>query len=290
MDINLNYDERDTHKIFKFGGGEIQVKLNVDWILSSDNYFNTSQFDIICTVRNSDDIMKILLMKDAVDRFMAKNTLKFRNSSINLHIPYLPYARQDRVCEEGEAFSLKVFANLINSAKFDNVYVRDVHSDVGPALIDNCTNLTVENIVFDAFKYIIEKSPLPIIVSPDAGANKRVTKIYSYLSKYYSLADLVKCDKTRDTSTGKITSFDVFANDLGGATCLIVDDICSYGGTFKGLAKELKAKNAGDIYLYVTHYEGVADVESLKDAGIKEVITYKGSLYDKNDTDFIKKI
>lgn len=292
MDINLNKDKCNTHEIFKFGGGELQVKLNVDWILSSNRCSNIDQFDIICVVKNSDDIMKILLIKDALDRFIIKNKFKFKDSLLNLHIPYLPYARQDRVCQEGEAFSLKVFGNLINSAKFDNVFVTDAHSDVGPALINNCINLTIENTVFEAFKYINERTSTFVhIVSPDAGANKKVSKIHCYIRRNYAVGNLIKCDKTRDTSTGKIISFDVFANDdLYGNACLIVDDICSYGGTFKGLARKLKSKNAGDIYLYVTHYEGVADIESLKDAGIKGIFTYKNSIYDKNETDFIKKI
>jgi len=34
---------------------------------------------------------------------------------------------------------------------------------------------------------------------------------------------------------------------------LIVDDICDGGGTFLGLAKELKSKNAGKLYLAISH-------------------------------------
>ena len=32
----------------------------------------------------------------------------------DLIIPYFPYARQDRVCDGGESFTLKIFANIIN--------------------------------------------------------------------------------------------------------------------------------------------------------------------------------
>jgi len=34
---------------------------------------------------------------------------------------------------------------------------------------------------------------------------------------------------------------------------LIVDDICDGGGTFLGLAEELKECNSGDLYLAVSH-------------------------------------
>ena len=50
-----------------------------------------------------------------------------------------------------------------------------------------------------------------------------------------------------------LTGFKVYAEDLKGCDCLIVDDICDGGGTFIGLANELKNKNAGKLYLAVSH-------------------------------------
>ncbi|MAX71916.1 MAG: hypothetical protein CMC76_12600 [Flavobacteriaceae bacterium] len=47
--------------------------------------------------------------------------------------------------------------------------------------------------------------------------------------------------------------FRVYEDDLQGKDCLIVDDICDGGGTFIGLAKELKKHNAGNLYLAVSH-------------------------------------
>jgi ribose-phosphate pyrophosphokinase len=64
---------------------------------------------------------------------------------------------------------------------------------------------------------------------------------------------VVECSKSRDVKTGKLTGFKVYAEDLEGKDCLIVDDICDGGGTFIGLAGELKKKNAGNLYLAVTH-------------------------------------
>jgi len=50
-------------------------------------------------------------------------------------MPYVPYARQDRVCVPGESFSIKAFAALINMLAFDRVIVVDPHSDVVAAVI-----------------------------------------------------------------------------------------------------------------------------------------------------------
>ena len=59
--------------------------------------------------------------------------------------------------------------------------------------------------------------------------------------------------RDRDVKTGKLKEFIVYANDIDNQDCLIVDDICDGGGTFIGLAEELKKKGAGKLYLAVTH-------------------------------------
>ena len=56
---------------------------------------------------------------------------------INLSMPYVPNARMDRIKNANENFSLKVFANFINSLEFDGVQVFNVHSNVSEALIEN---------------------------------------------------------------------------------------------------------------------------------------------------------
>lgn len=234
---------------FTFAGGEVHIKITSESIAE----------DIIITSRitNSDDLMRILMAKDALHRLGARR--------FSLVLPYIPYARQDRVCNEGEAFTLKVFADIINSCRFDKVYCLDAHSEVAPALINNCINLSNHLFVRKSIEHIIlnkdtsnEDQRDLIIVSPDAGSNKKIKDLMKHLttvSVTLSNVDLVKCDKTRDLKTGGLTGFDVYADDLKGVDCILVDDICSNGGTFLGLADELKKKNAGDLYLVVSHGE-----------------------------------
>ncbi len=75
----------------------------------------------------------------------------------------------------------------------------------------------------------------------------------------------VKCEKHRNTSTGQLSGFEAYCDDLKGQPCIIVDDICDGGGTFLGIAEELKKKNAGDLYLVVSHgifSKGLKDLAS----------------------------
>jgi ribose-phosphate pyrophosphokinase len=221
--------------MMQFKGGEMHIKLN-----NNIDYADVERVVITNRFRNGDDIMKVLIAKDALQRKGVKN--------FDLVMPYIPYARQDRQCVDGESFTLKVFTDLINAANFDKIYVIDAHSDVAPALLNNSVNLSNEPYVQLAYYAI--GIPEVILVSPDSGANKKVNKLFDNLKVFERV---VKCDKRRNMATGELSFFEVFSDDLGGKPCLIVDDICDGGRTFVGIAEELKKKNAGDIYLYVTH-------------------------------------
>lgn len=221
--------------MMQFSGGEMHIKLD-----NEADYSGIDKVIITNRFRNGDDIMKVLFAKDALERKGIKN--------FELVMPYIPYARQDRVCVNGEAFTLKIFANLINSAKFDKVYVLDAHSDVAPALIDNCINMPIDEYV--KFAYYSQTDGEVVLISPDSGANKKSTKLFDN-TKIFSR--VVKCDKRRNVASGDLDSFEVFGDNLKDRTCIIVDDICDGGRTFIGIAQELKKKEAGDIYLFVTH-------------------------------------
>jgi ribose-phosphate pyrophosphokinase len=88
-----------------------------------------------------------------------------------------------------------------------------------------------------------------LLISPDGGALKKIYKVSEALNGM----EVVECSKSRDVKTGRLSGFKVYADDLQGRSCILVDDICDGGGTFIGLAKELKAKNAGALYLAVSH-------------------------------------
>ena len=110
-----------------FSGGEVQVTLKPMFNAKS------SGANVICLLAHlkcANGIIALAQIKQILNR-------DFPDSKIYLIMPYVPYARQDRAMVKGDAFSLKVFANLLNSLKFDCVEITDPHSDVTPALIDN---------------------------------------------------------------------------------------------------------------------------------------------------------
>lgn len=198
-------------------------------------------------------LMKALWFADAME---------YRGQPIdNLIVPYLPGARQDRMNEAGDfLFAAKSIAEEINMRRFLNVICFDPHSEVMPALINNCRVIHVDeaNIEFGIKCY-------DGVIAPDAGAAKRAEAIARTLK-----TPVYNAWKTRDVASGnsKITGFGI--EDISGVQkLLIVDDICDGGGTFIGLAKHIKSMTQSyeiELDLYVSHglfTKGITALEEL---------------------------
>lgn len=196
--------------------------------------------------------------------------------SLILKMPYIPNARMDRVKNKDEVFTLKYFAEFINSLKFDKVIVRDPHSYVSLALINNveCEDISVK--IKDLANRLLVKEN-DIIFYPDEGACKRYSEMIG-LSNVFGI-------KKRNFRTGKIEGLEVIGNiPKESFNVLIVDDICSFGGTFYHSAKKLKELGADKIYLYVTHCENnILKGELLKEDLIEKVFTTESIFTEKSD-------
>jgi len=216
---------------FIFSGGEPHIKIKPDFDVSET-------VTITHRINSFNGFGLLLLAVDALKRMDVK--------LINVFIPYFPAARQDRVMIAGEPLSVKVYADILNSLKLNKVTVFDAHSEVTSALLDNCEVISNHAFIAEVLKKIGNDVKL---ISPDGGALKKIYKVSEYLGGI----DVVECSKSRDVKTGKLSGFKVYDDNLQGIDCLIVDDICDGGGTFIGLAEELKKKNAGKLYLAVSH-------------------------------------
>ncbi len=287
-------------KITRFPAGESLVSIDDEQRIP---YGEAIYAKITLNWENNDDLVNLLLLTDCIRQRYIGHDLR-----INLDMPYMPYARQDRVCNKGESLSVKVIANLINSQNYFSVLIRNAHSEVTPALINNCINLSMEDIASSITS--ICKPDNTILVSPDAGANK---KVFSF-AKDNKYPEVVRADKTRDVLTGKITGTKVFldgykplnhpSGEIDMRTMepfkhdtivtdkdfLILDDICDGGYTFIQLAKELRKYTTGQIFLYVTHGLFTKDLGCLRDAGISKVYC-SNIMYNKLfDKDFLVQV
>lgn len=197
--------------------------------------------------------------------YLVKHIRYLYNRPIHLFLPYIPNARMDRVKALDEVFTLKWFSEFINALDFSGVTVCDPHSDVATVLINNVNVRSSYRNVCGLIERLSEENLL--FCYPDEGAAKRYSGVFQ--------REYVFCIKHRDWRTGKIQRLELTEPDkVKGRNILIVDDICSRGGTFTHTAKALKDAGAEHIYLYVTHCENtIFDGTILTDGLIDKVFT-----------------
>ena len=217
-----------------FPGGEVKVDINVGSM--APNY-GVQSLIVQASLQNSDDIIALLLTADALRRH-------FPRAEMDLSLPYVPYARQDRPCVNGEALSIAVMASLINSCGFSTVEVLDAHSDVTSALIKNCTNVPQSQIFNGVFETFHDFH----IVAPDAGAYKKAHA----LAQDLGAQGVICANKVRDVATGRIEGVNV-TESVEGLNLLVADDLCDGGRTFTELATVLRKGGCKSLMLLVTH-------------------------------------
>lgn len=173
----------------------------------------------------------------------------YPKTSLTLKMFYIINSRMDRIYNKSEVFTLKYFCDIINSLHFDNVIVMDVHSNVSNALLNNISE-----------RPLIELNELiqnyDNVYFPDEGAQKRYSKVLD-LSRKYVYTGM----KKRDWSTGDIEGLNVLytLDSPRKKSILMIDDICSYGGTFSYSAEKLKKLGFETIDAYCTHSEKVVN-------------------------------
>lgn len=253
-------------------GKEIELKRFPDNTLLA-RFVNKSSS---CTIRwkyeSDDELFAIYCIKRHID-----DNANGRNITTKLQLDYIPNARQDRVKNPEDIFTLKYFAEVINSMKFSSVEVLDPHSNVAPALLNNVVVKNPADKIADAYLRLQKQTGGSTILMfyPDEGACKRYSGLFATPHAFGI--------KNRNWETGEIEGISVFGNTelIAGNDILIIDDICSKGGTFYHSAKKLKELGANRVYLFVTHCENTILDGDLLESGLVEKVYTTDSLFNK---------
>ena len=232
---------------------------------------NMNVYDIVNAVYwkyNGDaSIFELLLLDNAIHSY---------KENYNLYIGYMPYSRMDRTENEGTAFSLDIITALLtqNLQAINEVFILDPHSEVTLKQLNQKSKQNLDYNFAKEFEYlgsdettqiysfakdVIDYTKLNIknawFVFPDKGAAKR------YNANDYP--NVIVCEKVRDFATGKIQTIKAHINKQTTtpdehAPLIIIDDLCSYGGTFVGAVKAIENDlgiTSKDNWLIVTHAE-----------------------------------
>jgi ribose-phosphate pyrophosphokinase len=197
---------------------------------------------------------------------------------VNLYVPYFLGSRSDRQFRNtGVNYLKQVICPIINSQNFSSVTVMDPHSDVLEACLNNFHKVDNIKLVDFALENLSGRSSQTAIVSPDAGALK---KIYD-VAKHFNITNVTTASKVRDISAGNIVRTELPTMDLTDIEhIIIIDDICDGGRTFIELAKEIKKQTDKPIYLIVSH--------GIFSAGFDYLIGHIENIYTTNSVSDIE--
>lgn len=207
---------------------------------------------VLWTYETDASIFELLLF----DEVMAKLEHRYK-----LVIGYMPYSRMDRVHEANTAFSLKVIVQLLSeqTSALEEVFVLDPHS---PETLNKFKEfgMKVQEIDYSLADEVMEFANVNLdktwIVFPDKGAANRYD--------YYKYPNVIICEKTRNFATGAIesvkveTSSNTFITKEIKPNLIVIDDLCSYGGTFIKVLEAIEKHpdiNFDEAWLIVTHAE-----------------------------------
>lgn len=219
---------------------------------------------------------------DLIGLMFVKKFLDEHGFAARLVIYYMPYSRMDRV-EGSSVFTLKYAADFINALQFHTVTVVEPHSDVTLALLNRSRAIypSVELLERVAAEVSFNAEE-DYLFFPDAGAQKR----YSKVKGYKGLVGF----KVRDFQTGQIQRLDIVGRteeSKRGFKAIIVDDLCSYGGTFLLSAEKLKEIGVAEIYLLVGHCETSIYKGKLLDSGLINRIFTTNTILEQAEHDKI---
>ena len=200
-------------------------------------------------INSYEDLWTLIQIKDVYD---------YNGYPLNITIPCLLDAQADRRFNSNESHNLKLVLYHLRKLNFESITIFHPHNqEVVEAILPNVKIL--DNSYF--IQQVISKIPVGledigkdnhlILMSTDAGGFKPLMKL---CDKIGWKGETFSASKSRKYEDGKsVLTQQIDRQDFGGKDILIIDDICVKGGTFVGLAKMLKERNAGKLYLAISH-------------------------------------
>ncbi|MEM1981540.1 MAG: ribose-phosphate diphosphokinase [Candidatus Hadarchaeales archaeon] len=205
----------------------------------------------------NENLMELFLLLEAASEQGPK--------SLKAVVPYLAYARQDKIFKKGEALSLKLISSFIEEAGAEELVVVDIHERESLSYFSiPVKNVTAAPLLGRYFKGMGLKDPL--FLGPDEKAAQQASRAAKELG-----ASFDSLEKERITPELVVTSSKELR--VKDRDAVIIDDIISTGGTIAEAAKILKKEGARRIFAACTHpvLSGNA-LEKMKAAGVEGVV------------------
>ncbi|MCX5819005.1 MAG: ribose-phosphate diphosphokinase [Deltaproteobacteria bacterium] len=192
-------------------------------------------------------IASVLPAPESLFDLMALHRLLLENGAaeIDLIVPYLGYARQDRSDGKGTAGIGAMVAELLRQTKASRLIVCDIHSErirkaLGPSVIELCT--------LPIIAAAVAKRPPEVVIAPDAGSIPRARRLAELLAPHPEVALIDKVRPRPNVAVAKRLQ-----GDVRGRNVLIIDDMIDTGGTLVEAVKLVLENGAATIRIAATH-------------------------------------
>lgn len=244
--------DSELYEEIRYPAGETQIRLRPGVL---ERFDAADEIRLIARIATAQDLISLLLLGSALEQ---------NSTPVELILPYLPYSRADRRFQPGDCAGLALFGDLMGcviSRVFSPTHTLDAHNPAMaekhvPDLINHSPLSLVHRAIADfAIRHNAQRLT---VLFPDEGARGRYVVPGHLSCNTGSLQlDVLHCSKHRNVSTGKFEGFSVPDVDAA-QPAIIIDDICDGGGTFLGIAGELRKQHgdwwpAKSLGLYVTH-------------------------------------
>jgi ribose-phosphate pyrophosphokinase len=188
-------------------------------------------------------------------------------------VPYLAYARKDRRTKPLDPVTLRYVAQLFEAVGTDQVIALEPHN---PGAYQNAFRIPALDLeVHRAFDPLVAEvagvGPLAV-ASPDPGGVKRAQVWREALAERLSRpVGFAMVDKRR--SSGLVSSAQLVAGEVAGATVLLLDDLIASGDTMRRAAVALRHAGAREVIAFAAHGLFIAPAaEVLGDPAIARIV------------------
>lgn len=238
QELNIRYFNTESKT---FPDGENYLRINVD----NESLIEGKEIIIVQSTGPSSSenqnarLFELLMMIDSVKRMGA--------NKIVVVIPYLAYARQDKIFRPGESKFANLILRLIDYMRIDEVYVVDIHA---PKILEEiqCKWINIDSmkVLADYIKSLDVKDL--VVVAPDKGA---VERSKAFAKHFGENVPVEYFEKIRDVKTGEITMTGKL--NLKNRDVVVSDDIIATGGTMAKAIKLSKDSGANRVFAVATH-------------------------------------
>ena len=244
-----------------FPDGENYLRINIDdkTLIKNKEVIIIQSMGPSARENQNARFLELLMMVESVKTLGAAKTIVI--------VPYLAYARQDKLFRIGECTFAKNILKIINSLGIDEFFTVDIHN---PEVLEelSCKAINIDSMSILA-EYIQSRGAKDIVVvSPDKGAIERSKTFARHFGENVPVDYF---DKKRDVKTGEITMKGQLS--LKNRDVIIADDIIATGGTMAQAVKIAKESGANKVFAVATHALMLQQATyRILDAGADEII------------------